>query len=157
MKAAAEQLVAEKAAAEKLAAENAAAEEVKAAEVATTSQMPTSGYLPVLSPCTASVSPLGKEFTPLPLCHYCCHRGSGKAPVHYYLQCLCPDKVCSCRCYCSDEQLKLRKQFYPEGCSDGNPVDPRDRPLAQAVAEARAVKQYCYRPCDSENCVTPLF
>ena len=42
-------------------------------------------YLPELSPLSASVSPVGKVLTPLPLCHYCCHRGSGKAPVHYYL------------------------------------------------------------------------
>ena len=23
---------------------------------------------------------------PLPLCHYCCHRGSGEHPVHYFMQ-----------------------------------------------------------------------
>ena len=89
---------------------------------------------------------------PLPLCHYCCHRGSGDNPVHFYLQCLCMDKKCSCRCYCSVEQLKLRKQVYPDGYSDGNPVDPSDKPQAQAIAETRAD----HRPCGSETCVEPV-
>ena len=89
---------------------------------------------------------------PLPLCHYCCHRGSGENPVHYYLQCLCMDKKCSCRCYCSEEQLSHRKLFYPQGFSDGNPVDPSDRPGARTIAEARAD----HRPCGSEHCVKPV-
>ena len=89
---------------------------------------------------------------PLPLCHYCCHRGSGENPVHYYLQCLCLEKKCSCRCYCSEEQLCHRKLFYPQGYSDGNPVDPSDRPKAQAIGEAQAD----HRPCGSEHCVKPV-
>ena len=28
---------------------------------------------------------------PLPLCHYCCHRGSGNHPVHYFVQCMCDE------------------------------------------------------------------
>ena len=35
---------------------------------------------------------IGKESptpAPLPLCHYCCHKGSGLHQVHYYQQCLC--------------------------------------------------------------------
>ena len=36
-----------------------------------------------VSPELASVS--GEHPPPLPLCHYCCHRGSGNNSVHYYL------------------------------------------------------------------------
>ena len=97
-----------------------------------------------------------RDVPPLPLCHYCCHRGSGENPVHYYLQCLCLDKKCTCQCYCTEEQLKHRKNIYPEGFSDGNPVDPSDRPRAKAIAEERADKLNGHRPCDSENCVKPL-
>ena len=39
--------------------------------------------------------------SPLPLCLYRCHRGSGKNPVHYFTQCVCSDRVCTCWCYCT--------------------------------------------------------
>lgn len=90
--------------------------------------------------------------SPLPLCHYCCHLGSGENPVHYYLQCLCSDNPCSCQCYCSKEQLIHRKLFYPVDFSDGKPIDPCDRPQALAIAEARCERNYGHRPCESENC-----
>ena len=94
--------------------------------------------------------------SPLPLCHYCCHLGSGENPVHYYLQCLCSDNPCSCQCYCSKEQLIHRKLFYPVDFSDGKPIDPCDRPQALAIAEARCERNYGHRPCESENCVKPV-
>ena len=97
----------------------------------------------------------------LPLCHYCCHRGSGDNPVHYVLQCLCEDKVCSsCQCYCSKEQLVHKKKFFPGGFSGSLvPVSPGDRPRARAMAEARANKldywgvPMASRPCDNDNCL----
>ena len=55
--------------------------------------------------CADSKSPVSvveEQPPPLPLCHYCCHRGSGKDPVHYFLQCVCDDWPCTCWCYCTD-------------------------------------------------------
>jgi len=95
---------------------------------------------------------VGEEHPPpLPLCHYCCHLGSGDRPIHYFLQCLCPDKVCTCQCYCTEEQLEHRKLFYPDGFSGPMvPVDPEDRPQAKIVAEKR-IRQWPIWPC--EGCV----
>ena len=117
---------------------------------------------------TSSVSPalptpvLRCEETPpsahLPLCHYCCHLGSGLNLVHYYLQCLCTDKVCTCKCYCSEQQLEHNRQFFPGGFST-NCVDVKDRPRAREVAEERANKldykgkPMAQRPCESEACI----
>ena len=91
---------------------------------------------------------------PLPLCHYCCHKGSGQNPVHYSEQCLCTDKVCSCQCYCTDEQLKLKLQLYPSGSSVIVCVDVKDRPIAKEVAEKR-ITQWPMWPCTSEYCGKP--
>ena len=92
---------------------------------------------------------------PLPLWHYCCHLGSGDKPVHYYQQCLCMDKVCSCQCYCNEEQLKHRKLFFPDSFSGLTvPVDPKDRPEAKLVAEKR-IGQWPIFPCESEDCARP--
>ena len=115
---------------------------------------------------TLSVSPalhtlvLRCEETPpsahLPLCHYCCHLGSGLNPVHYYLQCLCTDKVCTCKCYCSEQQLEHKKQFCPGGFIT-NCVEVNDRPRARVIAEARANKPdhrgipMAQRPCEAET------
>ena len=96
---------------------------------------------------------------PLPLCHYCCHLGSGLNPVHYYVQCLCPDKVCSCQCYCNEEQLEHKRKFFPNGFSGVKCVDVQDRPRAQAIAEERANKldfrgtPMAQRPCEAETCI----
>ena len=102
----------------------------------------------------------GVIIPPLPLCHYCCHLGSGKNPVHYVLQCLCEDKGCSCQCYCSEEQLLHKREFFPGGFTGSLlPVSPGDRPRARTIAEARANKldyrgvPMASRPCDSENCL----
>ena len=91
----------------------------------------------------------------LPLCHYCCHLGSGDNPVHYYLQCLCAESACSCQCYCTEEQLLHRKQFFPGGfCGPMVPVDPLDRQNAKSVAEKRIAKWPIW-PCESDTCVRP--
>ena len=111
---------------------------------------------------TSKCAVLGKELptpAPLPLCHYCCHLGSGLNPVHYYLQCLCADKVCSCQCYCTEEQLKHKRKFFSSGFIGNNCVDINDRPRAKAIAEARANKldyrgiPMAQRPCEAETCI----
>ena len=92
---------------------------------------------------------------PLPLCHYCCHRGSGDKPVHYYQQCLCRAKVCSCHCYCDEEQLEHRKLFFQDGFSGSMvPVALKDRPEAKLVAEKR-LGQWPIFPCESDDCARP--
>ena len=100
------------------------------------------------------VSVVEEKPPPLPLCHYCCHRGSGKDPVHYFLQCVCPDWPCTCWCYCTDAQIEHKKLVYPAGF--GLPgykvktVSAEDRPKARALAEARTGKA---RPCDNPSCM----
>ena len=115
---------------------------------------------PLISASKCAV--LGKESptpAPLPLCHYCCHLGSGLNPVHYYMQCLCADKVCSCQCYCTEEQLKHKRKFFSSGFIGNNCVDINDRPRAKAIAEARANKldyrgiPMAQRPCEAETCI----
>ena len=96
------------------------------------------------------------DLPPLPLCHYCCHRGSGEHPVHYYPQCLCLEKKCDCQCYCTQEQLNHRKKLFPNFYLDMVSVDPKDWMMAKATAEARVAKQNGHRPCGSDNCVTPF-
>ena len=150
VKCAAKQAAAEKCAMEKAAAEKCAAKTADAAEEATTSvsgKDPTATLRPKVPPPTP---------VPLPLCHYCCHKGSGQNPVHYYEQCLCPDKVCSsCKCYCTEEQLKHKLQFFPPGSSSIDCVSAKDRPMAEAVAEKR-IGQWPICPCTSEDCAKPV-
>ena len=91
----------------------------------------------------------------LPLCHYCCHLGSGVNPVHYYLQCLCAERPCSCQCYCTEQQIEHKKQFFPSGFSKTLVcVAAEDRPRARAVAEERTIKLKGYRPCEDQNCIS---
>ena len=107
-------------------------------------------------PITSSEGAVFVEEQPpsLPLCHYCCHRGSGKDPVHYFLQCVCPDWPCTCWCYCTDAQLEHKRLVFPAGF--GLPgyrvktVNSEDRPKARAIAEARTGKA---RPCDNPSCM----
>ena len=90
---------------------------------------------------------------PLPLCHYCCHRGSGEYPVHYFMQCLCDEKECSCVCYCTDKQLEHKKLFYPGGFGGKVPVLPSERLAAMSVAEARTLKLRKHSQCTDSTCV----
>ena len=112
---------------------------------------------PHIPPSTAKPHVVAQKHSPapLPLCHYCCHRGSGEHPVHYYPQCLCMDRKCTCQCYCTEDQLNHRKKLFPEGYCDMKYAEPKDRVKARSVAEARA-GQYGHRPCESDNCVTPF-
>ena len=103
---------------------------------------------------TSQASVVEEQPPPLPLCHYCCHRGSGKDPVHYFLQCVCADWPCTCWCYCTSAQLEHKKLVFPAGF--GLPgykvktVNAEDRPKARALAEARTGKA---RPCDNPSCM----
>ena len=93
---------------------------------------------------------------PLPLCLYCCHRGSGKNPVHYFMQCVCSDRDSTCWCYCTEAQSEHKKLVYPGGFGcPGYPVKtvkPMDRPKAKALAEARTFK-LSNRPCENPSCI----
>ena len=51
---------------------------------------------------------------PLPLCNYCCHRGSDKHPVHFYTVCICSDDKCTCYCYCDEEQFLAEEADFPK-------------------------------------------
>ena len=85
----------------------------------------------------------------LPLCHYCCHRGSGEYPVHYFMQCLCDDRKCSCICYCTEAQIEHKQLHFPGGFGGRKPVAPGDRLRARTAAEARANS----KPCTDISCV----
>ena len=93
---------------------------------------------------------------PLPLCLYCCHRGSGTSPVHYFMMCVCSDRDCTCWCYCTEAQLEHKKLVYPGGFGrPGCPVKTVksvDRPKAKALAEERTLK-LSNKPCDNPSCV----
>ena len=176
-KAAAEECSAEKAAAVKadvvVIVETAAVKEVDEVELATTENAASTSCLGrgksakvqtscsncdvVMTPdhqCNSTPEVVEEQQPPLPLCHYCCHRGSGKYPVHYFLQCVCDDWPCTCWCYCTDAQLEHKQLVFPAGF--GLPgykmktVNAEDRPKASALAEARTGKA---RPCDNPSCM----
>ena len=91
---------------------------------------------------------------PLPLCHYCCHLGSGDYPVHYYMQCMCDNIVCTCKCYCSGAQLEHKHQVFPARFLKGEPMDLADVPKAKVLADERTERLRGYCPaCDRSSCV----
>ena len=92
---------------------------------------------------------------PLPLCHYCCHRGTGNYPVHYFQQCICDDRECTCRCYCTGAQLEHKLEVFPVEFLGKSPVDTVDVPRAKDVAEAR-VKKLANKPCWNPSCVEDM-
>ena len=94
---------------------------------------------------------------PLPLCHYCCHRGSGDYPVHYFMQCMCDDKDCSCKCYCSGAQLEHKHRVFPARFRNGEPMDPCEVPKAKVIADERTERFRGYCPtCDNPLCVKDM-
>ena len=90
----------------------------------------------------------------LPLCHYCCHLGSGDYPVHYFMQCMCDDRDCSCKCYCSGPQLEHKKRVFPARFLNVEPMDPCEVPKAKVIADERTemIRGYC-PTCNSPSCV----
>ena len=114
---------------------------------------------PSTTPEEGAVNQVEETPPPLPLCLYCCHRGSGKNPVHYYLQCVCGDRACTCWCYCTEAQIEHKKLVYPGGFGcPGYPVKtvkPMDRPKAKALAEARTFK-LSNRACENPSCLSAL-
>ena len=87
---------------------------------------------------------------PLPLCRYCCHRGSGKHPVHFFTVCICSDDKCTCHCYCDDEQFQLKIQLFPSGLASKRAVGPEGRANARAIALASPWIDS--KPCESSDC-----
>ena len=125
-----------------------------AVEVATTSQMSTAGPLPALLPSIPSVTPVSKELAPLPLCHYCCHRGTADHPVHYFQQCMCDDSDCTCLCYCTGTQLEHKHRVFPSAFWGKTSIDPGKVPEAKAIADERTERLRGYSPfCSSDSCV----
>ena len=108
--------------------------------------------------CSAAMSPthqceLPPQMDPLPLCHYCCHRGSGDHPVHYYQQCLCNDSPCTCLCYYAGAQLEHKHRVFPSRFW-GKTCDPVNVPKAKAFADERTERLRGYSPnCTYESCV----
>ena len=103
--------------------------------------------------CEVGGSTSGEELqqlAPLPLCHYCCHRGSDGHPVHFYLQCICSDNECTCFCYCDDEQYQLKKLIFPSGLGNKRAETPETR--AHARATALASQWVSDTPCLREDC-----
>ena len=90
------------------------------------------------------------EVLPLPLCHYCCHRGSDEHPVHFFTVCICRDDKCTCRCYCDEEQFLLKKQIFPSGLGSKRAVGPEGRALARATALASPWIDS--KPCEASDC-----
>ena len=90
---------------------------------------------------------------PLPVCHYCCHRGSGDYPVHYYQQCMCDDSPCTCLCYCTGAQLEHKHRVFPSRFW-GKTCDSVNVPKAKALADERTQRLRGYSPnCTHETCV----
>ena len=152
--AATEKLLAEKAAVKsaeikKAVAENAPAEKAVAESVTTVSAADVAS-----TSCWGTQQPTpSAPSDPLPVCHYCCHRGSGDYPVHYYQQCLCDDSPCTCLCYCSGAQLEHKHRVFPSRFW-GKSCDPVNVPKARAFADERTERLRGYCPnCTSENCV----
>ena len=103
---------------------------------------------------TSSSGSAGKgsevQQVPLPLCHYCCHRGSEEHPVHFFTVCICSDDRCTCRCYCDEEQFLLKKQIFPSGLGSKRAVGPEGRALARATALASPWIDS--KPCVRSDC-----
>ena len=113
---AAETAATEKTVAEKAAVEKETAEKAVTTESASTSscgserQMPSEEKSSCLN-CDAKLTPdhqcnvleneskVEVQHVPLPLCHYCCHRGTDEHPVHFFTVCICSDDKCTCHCY----------------------------------------------------------
>ena len=90
------------------------------------------------------------EVQHLPLCHYCCHRGSDEHPVHFFVVCICSDDECTCFCYCDEEQFLLKQQLFPSGLGSKRAVGLEGR--AQARATALASPWIDSKPCEAADC-----
>ena len=100
--------------------------------------------------CEALVSETEAEVQQLPLCLYCCHRGSDEHPVHFFVVCICSDDECTCFCYCDEEQFLLKQQLFPSGLGSKRAVGLEGR--AQARATALASPWIDSKPCERADC-----
>ena len=90
------------------------------------------------------------QLPPLPLCLYCCHRGSEEHSVHYYGICICSERDCTCFCYCDDEQFEFKKLHWPRGLGSRRAAGPEGR--AKAKAFALASEWISDTPCKLDDC-----
>ena len=88
----------------------------------------------------------------LPLCLYCCHPGSGNNPVHFSLVCLCSDRVCTCRCYCCENQMKLKRLKFSHREWELNSLSDEQRAEAHLLACSLYMKHYDGLPCTDDMC-----
>ena len=89
----------------------------------------------------------------LPLCHYCCHEGSGDQPVHFFQRCLCDEIACVCQCYCTESQVIVKRKHFTHRHWEVNPLSPEKRAEAHAFASAQNFKFYgSYNGCTSTTC-----
>ena len=100
--------------------------------------------------CEALVTETKAEVQQLPLCLYCCHRGSDEHPVHFFVVCICSDDECTCFCYCDEEQFLLKQQLFPSGLGSKRAVGLEGR--AQARATALASPWIDSKPCEAADC-----
>ena len=100
--------------------------------------------------CEALLTETEAEMQHLPLCRYCCHRGSDEHPVHFFTVCICSDDKCTCYCYCDEEQFLLKQQLFPSGLGSKRAVGLEGR--AQARATALASPWIDSKPCEATDC-----
>ena len=108
--------------------------------------------VPVASSSACDMESQEGQLDTLPLCLYCCHLGSGNNPVHFLLRCLCSDDICSCRCYCSDIQLKLKRLKFTHSEWQLNPLSDKQRAEAHLLAHSLDLKHYDGIPCNFKMC-----
>ena len=90
---------------------------------------------------------------PLPLCLYCCHQGSGDQPVHFFQRCLCEERVCVCQCYCTENQVEVKRKHSTHRDWEVTPLSAEKRAAAHAFASAQDKKFYgSYNGCTSTTC-----
>ena len=102
-----------------------------------------------------SVSEEKEQPAPLPLCHYCCHLGSGDHPVHFEQRCLCSELKCICQCYCTEIQVEVKRQHFtqPTWNAGWKPLTSEERAQAHAFASDQNLKIYRGKSCTNNFCL----
>ena len=108
--------------------------------------------VPVASSSSCEMESQEGQPDTLPLCLYCCHLGSDDNPVHFFLRCLCSDDICSCRCYCTESQLKLKRLKFTHSKWELNPLSDEQRAEAHLLAYSLDLKHYDGIPCNVKTC-----
>ena len=108
--------------------------------------------VPVASSSSCEMESQEGQPDTLPLCLYCCHLGSDDNPVHFFQRCLCSDDICSCRCYCTDSELKLKRLKFTHREWELNPLSDEQRAEAHLLALSLDFKHYDGIPCKNKMC-----